>query len=75
MDLNLSEMWCDLKRAVDARKPSNMAELKQFCKEEWASSVVQLLEMSCVCVCACACVCGGALQESGPGASVFLIQP
>ena len=35
-DLNLIEMlWRDLKKAVHARKPSNVAELKQFCKEEW----------------------------------------
>ena len=36
-DLNLVEMWWhDLKLAIHARKPSNVAELKQFCKEEWA---------------------------------------
>ncbi|XP_075444851.1 uncharacterized protein LOC142488342 isoform X3 [Ascaphus truei] len=36
-DLNPIEMlWQDLKRAVHARKPSNVTELKQFCKEEWA---------------------------------------
>ena len=36
-DLNPIEMlWHDLKQAVHARKPSNVAELKQFCKEEWA---------------------------------------
>ena len=28
-------LWYDLKQAVHARKPSNVAELKQFCKEEW----------------------------------------
>ncbi len=36
-DLNLIEMlWHDLKQSIHARKPSNVAELKQFCKEEWA---------------------------------------
>ena len=36
-DLNPIEMlWHDLKQAVHARKPSNMAELKQFYKDEWA---------------------------------------
>ena len=36
-DLNPIEMlWHYLKRAVDARKPSNVAESKQFCQEEWA---------------------------------------
>ncbi len=35
-DLNLIEMlWHDLKQSIHARKPSNVAELKQFCKEEW----------------------------------------
>ena len=36
-DLNPIEMlWQDLKRAVHARKPTNVTELKQFCMEEWA---------------------------------------
>ena len=36
-DLNPIEMlWKDLKRSVHARKPTNIHELKQFCKEEWA---------------------------------------
>ncbi len=36
-DLNPTEMlWHDLKKAVHARKPSNVAELQQFCQEEWA---------------------------------------
>ncbi len=36
-ELNLIEMlWHDLKQSIHARKPSNVAELKQFCKEEWA---------------------------------------
>ncbi|KAI3369656.1 hypothetical protein L3Q82_025368, partial [Scortum barcoo] len=34
-DLNPIEMlWHDLKKAVHARKPSNVAELQQFCKDE-----------------------------------------
>jgi len=36
-DLNPIEMlWQDLKRAVHARGPSNLTQLKQFCKEEWS---------------------------------------
>ncbi|KAK3555833.1 hypothetical protein QTP86_029038 [Hemibagrus guttatus] len=36
-DLNLIEMlWHNLKKVVHARKPSNVAELQQFCKDEWA---------------------------------------
>ncbi len=36
-DLNQIEMlWHDLKQSIHAWKPSNVAELKQFCKEEWA---------------------------------------
>ncbi len=36
-DLNPIEMlWHDLKQSFHAWKPSNVAELKQFCKEEWA---------------------------------------
>ncbi|KAK3513120.1 hypothetical protein QTP70_001693 [Hemibagrus guttatus] len=35
--LNPIEMlWRDLKKVVHARKPSNVAELQQFCKDEWA---------------------------------------
>lgn len=35
-DLNPIEMlWGDLKRAVHARNPSNISQLKQFCIEEW----------------------------------------
>ena len=35
-DLNPIEMlWHDLKKAVHARKPSNVAELQQFCIDEW----------------------------------------
>ncbi len=36
-DLNPIEMlWHDLKQSIHALKPSNVSELKQFCKEEWA---------------------------------------
>lgn len=36
LDLNVIEMlWNGLKHPVHARKPSNVAELKRFCKEEW----------------------------------------
>ncbi|KAK3542958.1 hypothetical protein QTP70_007913 [Hemibagrus guttatus] len=36
-DLNPTEMLChDLKKVVHARKPSSVAELQQFCKDEWA---------------------------------------
>ena len=35
-DLNIIEnLWVDLKRAVHARRPKNIAELEAFCKEEW----------------------------------------
>ncbi|KAF7640673.1 hypothetical protein LDENG_00023530 [Lucifuga dentata] len=44
-DLNPIEMlWHDLKQAVHACKPSNVAELKQFCKEEWAKITPQRCE-------------------------------
>uniref|UniRef100_A0AAZ3RHG4 Tc1-like transposase DDE domain-containing protein n=1 Tax=Oncorhynchus tshawytscha TaxID=74940 RepID=A0AAZ3RHG4_ONCTS len=29
-------LWDDLKRTVHTRHPKNIAELKQFCKEEWS---------------------------------------
>ncbi len=36
LDLNLIKMlWHDLKQTFHAWKPSNVAELKQFCEEEW----------------------------------------
>ncbi len=36
-DLDPIEMlWHDLKKAVHARKSSNVAELQQFCQDEWA---------------------------------------
>ncbi len=38
LDLNPIEMlWHDLKQSIHAQKPSNEAELKQFCKEVWAN--------------------------------------
>ncbi len=44
-DLNLIEMlWHDLKQSIHARKPSNVAELKQFYKEEWAKIPPQRCE-------------------------------
>ncbi len=44
-DLNPIEMlWHDLKQTIHARKPSNVAELKQFCKEEWAKIPPQRCE-------------------------------
>ncbi len=42
-DLNLIEML-DLKQSFHAWKPSNVAELKQFCKEEWAKISPQQCE-------------------------------
>ena len=36
-DLNIIEnLWCDLKQAVHAQKPSNLTELEMFSKEEWS---------------------------------------
>ena len=36
-DLNPIEMlWHDLKRAIHTRQPKIIAELKQFCEEEWS---------------------------------------
>ncbi len=44
-DLNLIEMmWHDLKQSIHARKPSNVSELKQLCKEEWAKIPPQRCE-------------------------------
>ncbi len=43
--LNPIEMlWHDLKQPIHAKKPSNVAELKQFCKEEWANIPPQRCE-------------------------------
>lgn len=36
-DLNIIEaLWGDLKQAVHARRPTNLAELERLCYEEWA---------------------------------------
>ncbi len=44
-DLNPIEMlWHDLKQSFYAWKPSNVAKLKQFCKEEWAKIPPQRCE-------------------------------
>ncbi len=44
-DLNPIEMlWHDLKQSIHARKLSNVAELRQFCKEEWAKIPPQWCE-------------------------------
>ncbi len=44
-NLNLIEMlWHDLKQSIHARKPSNVAELKQFSIEEWAKITPQRCE-------------------------------
>ena len=37
-DLNpIENLWCELKRRVHARKPSNLKELETYAKEEWAN--------------------------------------
>jgi hypothetical protein len=42
-DLNLIEMlWHDLKRAVHIKNPKNIAELKQFCEEEWSKFLLSI---------------------------------
>ncbi len=44
-DLNPIEMlWHDLKQPIHAREPSNEAEIKQFCKEEWTKIPLQRCE-------------------------------
>ncbi|KAK3571029.1 hypothetical protein QTP86_001280 [Hemibagrus guttatus] len=60
-DLNPIEMlWDDLKKVVHAQKPSNVAELQQFCKVEWAkippqccnrliAKLLKTLDCSCCC--------------------------
>lgn len=38
-DLDPVEMlWRDLERAVGTGQPKNMAELKQFCEEQWSGN-------------------------------------
>ncbi len=59
-DLNMIEMlWLDLKQSFHAWKPSNVAELKQFCKE-WAKIAPQWCEkthcqLSETLDCSCCC--------------------
>ncbi|KAI4874360.1 hypothetical protein NFI96_002555 [Prochilodus magdalenae] len=44
-DLNPVEMlWHDLKKVVHVRKPSSVAELQQFCKDEWPKIPPQCCE-------------------------------
>ncbi len=44
LDLNLIEiLWHELKQSIHAGKPSNVAELKQFCKE-WVTIPPQRCE-------------------------------
>ncbi len=38
------DLWHDLKQSFHAWKPSNVAELKQFCKKEWAKIPPQRCE-------------------------------
>ncbi len=50
-DLNLIEMlWHDLKQSIHDQKPSNVAELKQLCKE-WAKIPPQRCERLIACYC------------------------
>uniref|UniRef100_A0A3P8TDT5 Tc1-like transposase DDE domain-containing protein n=1 Tax=Amphiprion percula TaxID=161767 RepID=A0A3P8TDT5_AMPPE len=45
LDLNPAEMlWQNLKKPVHAGKPSSVAELTQFCKEEWTKISPQRCE-------------------------------
>ncbi len=51
-DLNLIEvLWHDFKQSIHAQKPSNVAELKQLCKEEWAKIPPQRCERLIACYC------------------------
>ncbi|KAK3528808.1 hypothetical protein QTP70_011595 [Hemibagrus guttatus] len=60
-DLNPIEMlWHDLKKVVHAQKPSNVAELQQFCKDEWAKIPPQrcnrlIAKLSRTLDCSCCC--------------------
>ena len=50
-DLNpIEHLWRDLKIAVHRRSPSNLAEIEQFSREEWAkissSRCVKLVEIN-----------------------------
>ncbi len=49
-DLNPIEMlWHDLKQSLHASKPSNVAELNQFCKDEWDKIPPQRCERLIAC--------------------------
>ncbi len=37
-------LWHKLKQSIHAQKPSNVAELEQFCKEVWAKIPPQRCE-------------------------------
>ncbi len=44
-DLNPIEIvWHDLKQSIHAQKPSNVAEIKPFCKEGWTKILPQQSE-------------------------------
>ncbi len=61
-DLNPIEMlWHDLKKAVHAQKPSNVAELQQFCQDEWAKIPPQC------------CNCHGSARLSPPSITTIRI--
>ncbi len=52
LDLNPIEMlWHDLQQPIHARKPSNVPEFKQFCKEERAKIPPQWCERLIACYC------------------------
>ncbi len=57
-------MWHDLKQSIHARKPSNVAELKQFCKEEWEDSSTAMWKTLCQLsqTLDCSCCCPGDAQ-------------
>ena len=38
-DLNpIENLWAELKERVQARRPANLTQLHQLCREEWAKS-------------------------------------
>jgi transposase len=37
LDLNpIEHVWAELKKHVQARRPTNLTQLQQFCQEKWA---------------------------------------
>lgn len=54
-------LWKDIKQAVHPRKPSSVAKLKQFCKEEWAQISPQWCKTHCKLsqMFHCTCYCQG----------------